>query len=147
MGHAGGRANVPLPPLMILLCFPRPLIPDSGLLCTVPHVAIAQKTLPSSLAWLCCWKCLCMGYQVAIQWLVYLWDVLHLHLVEEAGGQGGCPLGSHPPPLGKMTSWSSMSGSQFPTGFPQGSDGGSLRQWNQTDIHRCMPAQLKLVLA
>ena len=43
-----------------------------------------------------------------------------------AGGWSGCAVGSHPPPLGRMTSQSSTSGSLFPTGFPQGIYCGSL---------------------
>ena len=35
-----------------------------------------------------------------------------------SGGQSGYPAGSHPSPLGKVTSWSSTLGSPFPTGFP-----------------------------
>ena len=42
------------------------------------------------------------------------------------GGKSGCPLGSHPLPLRKVTSWSSTSGFLFPTGFSQGVSGGSL---------------------
>ena len=50
-----------LPLLAILLCFPRPPILDSGLLCSVPHGTIAQNTLLSSPAWFHHWKCLLHG--------------------------------------------------------------------------------------
>ena len=46
-----------------------------------------------------------------------------------SGGRGwkGCPMGSHPPPLGKVTSWSSSLGFPFSHWIPQAVSGGSLR--------------------
>ena len=41
-------------------------------------------------------------------------------------GQGGCPLGSHPLPLRKVTSSSSTAGSSSPAGVSQWPDSGSL---------------------
>ena len=101
------------------------------------------------------------GTQVATLWLVY-WLVPNILIGLNRcwrwgcppGGWGGCDLGSHspsgcagvggwhgcsggthPPPLRKVTSWSSTSGSTFPIGFPQGVCGGCL------EVHSALRVQ------